>query len=77
MRASAFERDETGANREPRQTGDIVDIESLHEEAAVSLDRLAAEIQTVSNLLGGLPFGDQLENFTLTRAQQLKRTGYV
>jgi hypothetical protein len=53
-----FERDEASAHCESRQAGDVVDVEPLHQQSAVRLDSLAAEIETVANFLCGLPFGD-------------------
>ena len=55
------------------QAGDVVDVEGLHQLAAIGLGRLGADAQVLGNLLGRVPFRDQLEYFALARCQTFQR----
>lgn len=53
------------------QPGDIVNVQTVHQLAAMGVDGFHAEIQQVGYLLGRVAFGNQLQNLTLTGRQPI------
>lgn len=60
------------ADRTAHQPRHIEDAEPLHDLAAVGLHRLDAQEQALGDLPGAVAFGDELQDLTLTRRQQLE-----
>ena len=59
----------------PHQTGHIMNIEPLHHLGPMRLHCPDAENQSLRDVLGRVPFRDQLQNFALARGQLLERGG--
>ena len=51
---------------------DVVDVKSLHELAAMAVDGLDAEEQTVGDIPRAVAFGDQLQDLALARREARK-----
>ena len=66
-----FQLDQSVTDGVANQSGDVVDVESLHQLRAVRFDRLDAQVQGVRDLLGGIAFGDHLQNFAVPRRQSI------
>src|SRR5215469_18638891 len=60
-------RNETDADRVADQAGDVVDVQFFHELSPVGLDGLHAHAEQSGDLLGGVSFGNQLEDFALPK----------
>src|SRR5262249_54921669 len=55
------------------EPGDVVDVQSRHELRAVGLDGLDGKAKAVSNVLGGIALGDQLQDLALAGGEPLQR----
>src|SRR4051812_16764457 len=62
-------RDPTLPNRIADEVGRIMHVELLHESSTMKLRRLYADMQHFRDLLGRLPFSDELEHLALARCQ--------
>ena len=65
--------DQPDLDRKPDETGDITDLQPLHQLGTMRLNRFGAEAQPEGNLFGRVAFGNELENFPLTRAEPIER----
>ena len=70
-------RDQTGPHRIADQAGNMANAEPVHKLTAMGFDGLGAEMQEAGNLLGGMPFGNQLEDFALADGQRSWRKAQV
>ena len=63
-------RDEPDPNRIPDEAGGFMDIQFLHDSSPMRLGGLDADAQEFGGFLGGLPFGNELEKLSFTRAER-------
>ena len=71
--ASGFLRDHSGPHGEAHQSRDVENVQGGHQLCAMVFDGLVADFQDRSDGLGGLAFGQQLEDLALARGQLLER----
>src|SRR6266568_2681972 len=70
--ASGFRTHDTRADGPTHQAGDIVDVEPVHDLAAVRLDGLDGEVKLLRDLLAGAPLGDELQDLALARREEVE-----
>ena len=67
-------RDQSRAQGKADQTWNVADVQPLHELGPMVLHGLGTDFENQGNGLGGLAFGDQLQDFALSFGQQVERT---
>src|SRR5579862_2052087 len=72
---SWFRTNDSGANRVANETGDVVQAKPPHDLGAVRLDGFHAQVQVARDALGGVTFGDELQNLSLARRERLGARG--
>jgi hypothetical protein len=70
---SAFLRDQSGPQGEAHQSWDVENVQACHQLCAMVFDGFVADVQDRSDGLGGLAFGQQLQDLALTRGQLFER----
>src|ERR1017187_3865002 len=65
------------AHRKSHQFVDTVQVQLLHDAAAVGVHRIDTEVEDDGNLFVGLAFGQHLQDFALAAAQQIDGVGDV
>src|SRR5262249_39216822 len=75
--SSRLDGDYANADGVTDQAGDAVDVEGFHELVAVGFDRADTDLQSPGDLFGAQPFGDEVENLTLTCGEGIERVGHA
>lgn len=55
--------DEPALDGEAGETGNVMDIEFIHDIGAVGIGGLGADLEFLCDILGRITFGDQLKDF--------------
>ncbi len=75
--SSGFCRHEAGADGVAYEPRHIVDIQPVHQFAAMCVNGLHAQLQLIGDVFCRAPFGNDLQHFTLSRGQVGEREGLL
>ena len=64
-------------DRKADQSGDVVDLQFVHQATAIRVDGFGRQMNRAGDLRTGVALDDELKDFALSGAESAERTGLV